>query len=110
MEAKKKPFITVQNHKDQDVLWIPKIRTNNILNCVAAFDAMSYLSFIDAINTLSYVEVINVTSISKDMSSITIRLIEDDSLPKILEDISELLFQYVENAKPSPRIYQGKSE
>ena len=103
MDAKNKPFVTLQNQNDEDVFWIPKPTFNNVLNCVTAFDVMRYLTFVDALNNLSYVEV-------KNISSVTIKLIEENSLTRIIEDIPRLLFQYVEQAIPTETIHQGKGE
>ena len=103
MDAKNKPFVTLQNRNNEDVFWIPKPTSNNVLNCVAAFDVMRYLPFIDALNNLSYVEV-------KNVSSITIKLIEENSLTQIIEDIPQFLFQFVEQAMPTNNIHQGKGE
>lgn len=108
MNAKNKPFVTLQNQKDEDVFWIPKPTNNNVLNCVAAFDAMRYLVFVDALNNLAYAEVKNISSIDESMSLVTIKLIEDNSLTKIIEDIPQFLFQYVEQAIPSNKIHKGK--
>lgn len=108
MEAKKKPFVTIQNQNNQDMFWIPKPTSSNVLNCVAAFDAMRYLGFIDALNNLAYATVKNVSSIDEDMSFVTIKLIEENSLTRILEDIPELLFRHVERSSPSEKTHQGR--
>ena len=110
MDAKNKPFVTFQNQNDEDVFWIVKPTFNNVLNCVAAFDVMRYLTFVDALNNLSYVEVKNISSIDECMSTVTIKLIEENSLTRIIEDILRLLFQYVEQAIPTETIHQGKGE
>ena len=110
MDAKNKPFVTLQNRNNEDVFWIPKPISNDVLNCVAAFDVMRYLPFIDALNNLSYVEVKNVSSIDESMSTVTIKLIEENSLTQIIEDIPQFLFQFVEQAMPTNNIHQGEGE
>lgn len=110
MNAKKKPFVTLLNRNNQEMFWIPIPTPSNVLNCVAAFDVMRYLPFIDALNNLSYAEVKNISSIDEYMSFVTIQLIEENSLTQIIDDIPELLFQYVEQAIPSETVHQGKGE
>ena len=108
MDAKKKPFVTLQDRNNQEMFWIPKPTSSNVLNCVAAFDAMKHLSFVDALNNLSYAEVKSISSIDECMSFVIIQLIKENSLTQIIEDIPELLYQYVEQAIPSQSVHQGK--
>ena len=101
MDAKNKPFVTLQNQNDEDVFWIPKPTFNDVLNCVAAFDVMRYLTFVDALNNLSYVEVKNVSSIDECMSTVTIEWMEEKSVTRVIEGIARRVCRYVEQAMPA---------
>lgn len=107
MEAKKKPFVTIQDRSNNEMFWIPKPTAKGNMSCVSGFNVMKYLPFVDAINNLKYASVMNISLIDNEMSIILIQLTEDNCLSQFIEDIPELIYQYVEMAQPSEVLHQG---
>lgn len=107
MEVKKKPFVTIEDRSNNEMFWIPKPTTEGNMICVSGFNVMKYLLFVDAVNNLKYVNVVNISLIDNDMSIILIQLTEDNCFLKFIEDIPELIYQYIEMAQPSEIVHQG---
>lgn len=97
MIEKNKPFTVISSENNQFKFWIPKPDEKGRLYCTMSFNAMKYLPFIDALKNLPYVKVNQVNTIDDDMSNVDITLTEEHSLGRLIDDVPELIFGYVEH-------------
>lgn len=91
-----KPFTVISSEDNRFKFWIPKPNKTGRLYCTMSFNAMKYLPFIDALNNLPYVTVSEVKAVDDDLSNVDITLTEEHSLSRFIEDVSELIYSYVE--------------
>lgn len=91
-----KPFSVISSADNRFKFWVPKPDANGRMFCTMSFNATKYLPFIDAINTLSYVTVNRVQAVDDDLSTIDLVLTGENCLTKFVEDVPELIYDYVE--------------
>lgn len=62
---------------------------------MASFSMERRMPLVDAIDTLGYAKVERVTNVDKDLSYLSVRLKSSDLLERFIEDIPELMSQWV---------------
>lgn len=103
-----KPFTAITSNDDKIRFWIPRPTDDGVIDCVASFNIIGYLPFVDALQKLPYILVKSVAAIDENMSNISIVLTEDNCFSSFIEDLPELLYQYVECRDEYQTIHSGE--
>ena len=77
------------------------------LNLFFNFNIMGYLKFVDAIDRLTYLEGTGIQSYDDGTSGMAIMLTEENCLSQFIQDLPELLHDYVQKKEPTAVIRKG---
>ena len=101
------PFTVISNADETIRFWVPKKSSDNTMIFVAGFDVKAYPLFLDHLDKLDYIEVHSINVVDEDMSYIYTILDDNTDMETLIEDLSELLFQHVENYDRRNTVYTG---
>lgn len=102
-----KPFTVISSQDDNIRLWVPSKCKDRALCCPVSFNALNYTEFIDQLDKLMYLQVQSVSAVDEELSYIEVLLKEDNCLEEFIEDLPELLYQYVECHDKHQAIHSG---
>lgn len=98
MEKQKlQPFTVISSPDDRFKIWVQRPMPNGRIVCTCSFSLKERMAFVDAIDKLSYVLVEEINNIDEDMSHIMLRIEYDKSTVRLIEDLPELMEQYLNN-------------
>lgn len=97
-KLKLQPFTVISSPDDKFKIWVQRPMYNGRIACTCGFSLNGRMAFIDAIDKLSYISVEETNNIDEDMSHIILRIESNKNTPRLIEDLPELMEQYLINA------------
>lgn len=97
MEKEKlQPFTIISSPGDKFKIWIQRPILGRIV-CTCGFSLKGRMPFVDALDKLGYVTVEETNNIDEDMSHIILRAEYNKYAVRLIEDMPELIEQYLIN-------------
>lgn len=100
-------FTTIKSTNEKFQIKVGK-PTNAMLNVMVNFNVFAYMEFVGILECLPYLNVKGMHTYDDGTSGIGIELVGTNSLSQLIEELPEILYLYVENAKPGPVVHKGR--
>lgn len=90
------PFTIISSPDDKFKVWIQRPMCGKTV-CTCGFSLKGRMAFVDAIDKLPYISVEESNSIDEYMSHIILRVEDNKNAVRLIEDLPELMEQYLIN-------------
>ena len=96
-KLKLQPFTVISSPDDKFKIWVQRPMYDGRIVCTCGFSLKGRMAFVDAIDKLSYISVEETNNIDEDMSYIMLRIECNKNALRLIEDLPELMEQYLIN-------------